>query len=929
MIEENGKQPMKESELDITELLRRYMEEDADVKETEAPAAKVTETVDEVKEYAKETEPAKPHRRRRMTATRMHGLGETEQPAETEAEAVPVQIELPIEDVTVAPVEAETETVTDSDDALISDLKEIFEIEASDGGAETEKADEAPMIGEALSEPEQIEVNEVTEADGSDTVEAVDLSYDIEISDEDEDEGDDGEIRIFDSLEDFEENGVSEHSSDEDSTNVFDFVEPGAKSFDHDIDVFAEFEEPEDELYGDSDADLDVKTELPESETLVMDAVSPALADEPAEDGGTLVFDAVTEESQAPTSADVDDFDVNIMLALGMEEELQESIGEENVTTYIEKQQGDIERIENLNRERSRLEYEYTSKTQTREVASSYAAAKRMSLVKIIYSLALTLILALFECQVMTLDGAFSPTVYPVVYIMVGLQLLLLAAAPAYKSIWSGIRDFFAAKPAPESVASFALVLNVLYSFVICFSDVFGEAGPMTFNLPVAVMFVMLYVSDHINIRREMLSFGVVSSKKQKFALENLTMSESHLEHEAFSDMMDEDDDADDIGVLKVECADFVGDYFLRTNRYPNGRKFIGFIVPAAIVIAAAFFAFGYNGTGTLYGGMKAAVSTALVCMPVSVFYMFSHPFYMANLKASEDESTIIGESSAEEYADAAIISFDDKNVFPSTGVNVRAINVFGNNRIDVVLYYAASVFCTVGGPLSDVFDIATRDIGYSQNVKLIRTLPGLLEAEVDGSKIAFGTIEALEASGVKIPSALDPHRNDVFEPVVSVMYMVKDGKFISRMLISYVVDAEFEFILKQLDRGGMFIGLKTFDPNITEDFLGAQIKLSDYPIRIIRCKSLDEKTKVAETTTSGLVSKESPKSVIQTVALCEKVLHARSINTMLVIISLFVSLVLAALSLLFGAFSLTPLFISLYALAWILPMFAVSKIII
>ncbi len=160
-------------------------------------------------------------------------------------------------------------------------------------------------------------------------------------------------------------------------------------------------------------------------------------------------------------------------------------------------------------------------------------------------------------------------------------------------------------------------------------------------------------------------------------------------------------------------------------------------------------------------------------------------------------------------------------------------------------------------------------------------------------------------------------------------MYMVKDGKFISRMLVSYVVDSDFEFILKQLDRSGMFIGLKTFDPNITEGFLGAQIKLSAYPVRIIRCNALADKTKVAETTTSGLVSKESPKAVIQTVALCEKVLHARSVNTMLVIISLLVSLVVAALSLIFGAFALSPMFIAVYALLWIAPMAVISKMII
>ncbi len=860
MIEKNGNKPTKESELDITELLRRYMDEDS-ADESSAPAnnegsesvdaekitdAKeygVSETADTVDTYVK------PLRRKRMTAVRSRSDKKNVE-------------------------EKKNEEVKSAEEDMIAEIEQL------------------PL--EAMLDLGTAEFDVVSNTDEK-TIEENEIVEDAVITDPAE------------------------------TTSVFDFIEPGAKSFDPDVDILSDFEEPEDELYGNDPVATVEPESVPESES------KPEIDDPAPNSEGTIVFNAVSDDDK-PKQSEVDDFDVNIMLALGMEDELHESMGEQNVAAYVEKQQGDIERVETLNRERARLEYEYTSKTQTREMREIYASAKKHSFAKLIYSIVLTLVLVLFECHDtfgITLGGAFAPTVYPVVFIMVGLQLSLLIAAPAYKSICNGVRDFFDAKPAPESLAAFALILNTVYSVVISFADVYESTGPMTFNLPVAVIFVMLYAADYINIKREILSFGVVSSKKTKYALENLTMSESHLEHEAFSDMMEEDDDANDIGVLKVECADFVNDYFLRTNRYPNGRKFIGFIIPASIVIAAAFFAFGYNGDGALYSGMKSAISTALVCMPASVFYMFSHPFYLANKKAYEDGSTIVGESSAEEYADAAIISFDDKNVFPSTGVNVRAINVFGNNRIDEVLYYAASAFCTVGGPLSDVFDIATRDIGYSSNVKLLNALPGLLSTEVDGSVVSFGTIDALEASGVRIPAPLESHRNDTFEPVVSVMYMVKDGKFIARMLISYVVDSDFEFILKQLDRGGMFVGLKTFDPNITETFLGAQIKLEDYPIRIIRCKNLEDKTKVSEKTGSGLVSKDSPKSVIQTVSLCEKVLHARSVNTMLVVISLFVSLGVAALALLFSAFTLSPIFISLYSLVWIIPMLIMSKMII
>lgn len=869
MIENNDNKPKNESELDIAELLRRYMPDEYTADANADAGTNADADVDaDVKEYgrspeAENTAEKVKRPRRRLTARR--------------------QINEEHEDIV------------------------------------------KPDLAAAEADDVMAEIDELL-ATGADESEAVD---------------------------DFIVPENTEDGVDVASDTAKDDVTIEARSFDPDVDIFSEFEEPRDELYDYIDeafaeaADVDVvDTNDDNAATVEINIVGSG--DDAEANGETMVFDALapTDETAldetddfeieqngdgVDASEEMNDFDLNIMLALGMEDELEESVGADRVTEYVERQQGHIEKVTTLNRERAALDYEYTTKTQVREVIEAYQTAYRNAKIKFVYGAVLALILMLFECHAafgIKLTGAFDLTLYPVVYIMVCFQLLVLIAAPAGKSLYIGLLDFFRGKPAPESVAAVAVILDVIYTVIACFVTDFGETGLITFNFPVAVGLLLLYGYEVINIRREILSFSIVSSKKPKYALESLSMSESKLEFEAFSDMMEEDDDADDIGVLKIECADFVNDYFLRSNHYPNGRKFIGFIVPAAIVIAAAFFAYKYSNAG-ICGGMQAALSTALVCLPASVFYMFSHPFYMANEKAHEEESTIIGEGSAEEYADSAIISFDDKNVFPSTGVNVRAVNVFGNNRIDRVLYYAASTFCTVGGPLSDVFDLATRDIGYSTDVKLLRALPGLLETEVDGSIIAFGSIDALEEAGVKIPNPLEAHREDTFEPTVSVMYMVKDGKFIARMLISYIIDSDFEFILKQLDRGGMFIGMKTFDPNITEQFIGAQVKLADYPIRVIRCKSLDDRTKISDKTSSGLISKDSPKSVLQTVSLCEKVLHARSINTMIVVISLFVGLLVAALSILFGALTLSPLFIALYTVFWVIPMYIVSKVII
>ena len=857
---------MRESKIDINELLSKYLSDSADLPEQETPSD--------------DTEKKAPRPRRRMAARRApDAVGTDHKPEETEADSGIVYGDAE-GSVSEAPFVSDEESAA-VPDPFVSDEESVAVPDPFAMGEESSDTQDPFARGEESSAA---------------------LGTDENVEDS---------------------SGVQNAESD---------VQPEEAHYEPDAGIFAQYENDKEESYDYiAEEERSAESETTADEDAEADS---GISDDAGADGIYEDDDSSYElgGGAADDADDMDDFDMNILLGLGMEEELEKNVGTDRVSRFVEKQQSVHQKTEQLNRERAALAYEYTTKTQTREVAARYSSGCRTARLKLVAAVVLTFVLFIFECHStlgIELGGAFDPVVYPVVYIMVGLQLMVIVAALAFTPLISGMRSFFSGKPTPECVAGFAVIIDIIYSAVISFCGPFSDPGPQTYNLPVAVGLLFLCVYEWLNVRRERYSFGVISSNKKKYALASLSMAESHLEHEAFSDLMEEGDSAEDINVLKIEGADFVGDYFLRTNRYPGGRKFIGFIIPAILVVAAAFFAYKFNASGSLYEGLGAVAAVSLTFLPVSVFYMFSHPFFRAVSRAREEECTIVGESSVEEYADAAIIAFDDKNVFPSTGVNVRGINVFGNNRIDQVLYTAASVFCTLGGPLSDVFDIATRDIGHSDDVTLGRCLPGLLEVTVNGSSVMFGTLDALEEAGVRIPRPLAEHRNDEFGDTVCVMFMVENGRFVARMLIQYLVDPEFEFTLKQLERSGMFVGIKTFDPNVTEAFLGKQIKLKHYPVRIIRCKSLDDRTRVADTTVSGVVSADSPKPLLQTVTLCEKVLHARSVNTMLVIISLFVSLIVSLLSVLFGALTLSPLFIVIYQLFWIIPMYIVSRMII
>ncbi|MCD8314677.1 MAG: hypothetical protein LUD44_03515 [Firmicutes bacterium] len=647
-------------------------------------------------------------------------------------------------------------------------------------------------------------------------------------------------------------------------------------------------------------------------------------------DGGENGADADVDDNAEDDDEDVeiDDFDMNIMLGLGLEDELQETVGTDKVMKFVARQQADIAKAQKLNEERASLDFEYTAKSQKKDIMSAYAGQYTTAKLKLAASVLFAFAILLFECHSLfgiELTGALDPTIYPVVYIMIGLQIVFFIAVMGLKPMRAGIAAFFHGKPSPECAAAAVLLADIIYSAVISIYGSFGSEGPETFNFTVAVCFVMLYLYELLNLRSEIYSFSIVASKNVKYALTGLPISKAHRELETFSDMMDDDDDPDDINVLRVERSDFVNDFFLRTNHYPSGRKFIGFVIPAIFVISAAFFAYKYSTTSSVYEGIYAAAKSFFTCMPVSLFFMFSMPFCRATEKAHANGDAIIGEASVDEYSDAAVVSFDDTNVFGRSGVSVREINMFDNARIDRVFYYAASVFCTTGGPLSNLFERATKDIGHSDDVTLMRCIPGLIEAQVNGNFIAIGTLDVLEREGRRVPRKLKALEEAEIPFNASAMYMVLNGKFAARILAEYKVSPDFESTLADLDKSGLYVGIRTFDPNLTEEFLGRMIDLDAYQIRIIRCNSIDDRLTVSEEIRSGLISKDSSKSLLTLVGLCERIMHVRSINTMTVVISIFAGLLIATLSILFSAIPLTSLTIAIYQLLWMIPMLIIS----
>ena len=338
----------------------------------------------------------------------------------------------------------------------------------------------------------------------------------------------------------------------------------------------------------------------------------------------------------------------------------------------------------------------------------------------------------------------------------------------------------------------------------------------------------------------------------------------------------------------------------------------IFFIISTVFYDVKQGFAFGY----------LAFVFAVPACSLLS----FSYPFYKASKKAFDDDSAIIGSGSLDEYSRANTLSFDDKDVFPSYGVKVKSIKVYGQSRIDKILYNAASVFKEIGGPLADVFDTATHELGNSDNMEIIEIAKDGIEAIIDGQHVYIGKTSYLRARNFM--PILEPADEDLeTSGEASIMFMICDDEIAAKIYVQYTIDPDFEFTLRKLYRAGICIGIKTFDPNIDDKLLGSKVKISKYPVRILRCYSLEEKTAPLDEADSGIVSKGSPRSLLNTFVLCSKVLYANRTNVTVKVLSVLFCVLLMAFLLVFGDVTAIPsLWVVLYQVFWMVPVYLISK---
>lgn len=542
--------------------------------------------------------------------------------------------------------------------------------------------------------------------------------------------------------------------------------------------------------------------------------------------------------------------------------------------------------------------YEYNDRLQRKEIGEMYKYARRNIKVKTIFVAILTILLFFFENVTLFIKSPTGFLANPYVLISINIVLLLLCAAFAHEQIYHGIRSIFNKNYLPESVAVVATLSALIHTLIMLIAVIFKtEAFTLTlFNFPVAFIIFLLVLYSYVNVVREKYGFSVVCARDAKFYLEKMETIDAEAENETFSGTAGEFNGE----IARVKRTGFVKNYFANTNSEPNLHSYLGIYFILALLIPAVFAILSlFVKDFDFFQAVSVWYVGVLLMLPVGILFSYSVPFLIGNKRLYSDDVSIIGENAISDFSTIDVVSVNDTTAFPPKNVKLTNFQVYNGFKTEKVLYYAASGFALVGGPLSAVFDASTRDaIPKSRKVKFVCSGRSYLCIKIDNETIIYADKYGMSSQGIDVGAEKEEDEK------ISVMYMACNGVLCSKMNFLYEIDEDFVKSVSFLSKNNVGVGIRTFDPNINVDLINAKINDERAEVKIIRLSSEEEAPIITARNDAKIVSKGLSKSLLKAIPVCKKIVTSRKATRALKIISSILGAVMLGLSI-FGKLAL------------------------
>lgn len=549
---------------------------------------------------------------------------------------------------------------------------------------------------------------------------------------------------------------------------------------------------------------------------------------------------------------------------------------------------------------------EYVLENQKNEISSGYKHEKKRILVRLIISSVAALLLFFYEMMMVwgvDLPGLFDYKEFPLSYILISVQLLVVASLVCLKQLYVGISDLIYRRATPYSVSAIIVLVNFVYSIIIAIVlpegfGIYNFVGAFAVVAGVVYEYLLIVSEDHI--------FSVFSSKKgQKYVF------------------VKEDTDFNDStegGIsLTAAASEFNKNYFLRMRKRSVDYKYLTYaivsVLGASILVFVISLICKTGGTLALQNGILLLNFS----LPLGVLGAFSYPVFRASVKALGKRGAIVGGASVDEYSKTRFVTFGEEELFSSLKTTHLDLKPAGNNNISEVLCKTSMLLSAIGGPMKRMVEVMQADF-VGDDVYIDEVFDDGISAIAADARMLAGSPQFLRQHGVEVDEQND--FNDV-DDTNEVLYISIDGKLAARYYLKYKADMEFVKLVNALGNRGISVGIRTRNPSINSDIIARRCPEMKYKVYTIKGASANEGAGEAYggVTDSGLVATGKALSLAYPLLACCDLKKYYKVDMFIRIASAVVGGIFVVATAIMGRTLNISIFnILIYQLVWLLP---------
>ena len=545
-------------------------------------------------------------------------------------------------------------------------------------------------------------------------------------------------------------------------------------------------------------------------------------------------------------------------------------------------------------------EGEFMNRDQINDIFESYRNEYISALVRLAGGAILFLILFYMELAPYLkwkMPGILNIYYYNVPYIWIDMQILVLVAAINQKSLIYGVKSMFGGNINVYSISVFFLVISFVHT-ILTLNFRYNNPDMALYNSVSVYSMVMISLYNILDISSEIDSFKTVSSTKQKYALNPINPSKiqksanSRTSLGAYESAAQEAELFRDVtafgsNVGGVMSAPFVSNFFTRTYKDKHPGGVIKYFIYISVLAALSMFiiTMGVNQEKDWYASLSSAVVLMLGSVPLCSFIALSYPNFKAQKKARRIGAAFIGSDSIEESSRIPIISVYDKDIFPPEKVRFSQIRPYNKHRIEPLVQHLCAISDKLNMPIAEALKkSANYDTNIKRDVRVIGIEQSGICFSVEGAKMFMGTEGYISNLG------LIPPVSDVDEAFVKslgcIMFLASEVEMMAKIYISYEITPDFYDIIKNIKKINACLCIRTFDPNIDDELVGALGSIKKYPVRVLKLKDTADIYKTSERVDAPVVAKESLKSLIGALVIADKIKTLMKTNVFLQILA-------------------------------------------